>query len=57
MHWWQTLGQYEHEVSGSQYTGWVRCVGGRLADGRWPEFHQHTGATRYSGSIRTTPSQ
>jgi hypothetical protein len=42
---WQTFGSYEHEVSEEYfggplfYTGWYRCVGGRLADGRWPMWH------------------
>lgn len=48
---WQTLGQYEYEVevgadSHMYYTGWVRCVGGRMADGRWPEHNIYTGKKR-----------
>ncbi len=39
---WQRKGQYEHEVAtenGHQhYTGWVRCVNGRSANGRWPQW-------------------
>jgi hypothetical protein len=46
---WQTVGQYEYEIKeGTGYTGWYRCEGGRLADGRWPEFNYKTGKTRYS---------
>ncbi len=50
---WQRQGQYEYETvyysraNNHGYTGWVRCVGGRLADGRWPHFNIHTGATRH----------
>lgn len=33
---WQTLGHYEYEYNANGYTGRYRCVGGRLADGRWP---------------------
>ncbi len=48
MTFWQTLGHYEYEVDdeGFHYTGWVRCVGGRLTDGRWPEWNIHTGERR-----------
>ncbi len=47
--WWQTLGKYQYEVNEKDdYTGWQRCIGGKLADGRWPEWNYKTGATRYS---------
>jgi len=41
---WQTIGQYQYEYDENGYTGWYRCVGGRLADGRWPEWNSKTGA-------------
>ena len=46
---WQQIGGYEYEVDGkgTGYTGWVRCVGGKLADGRWPHWNELTGAKRY----------
>ncbi len=46
---WQKLGQYEYEYSHGQhdYTGWYRCVGGQLADGRWPQWNHNTGEKRY----------
>ena len=48
MTFWQTLGRYEYECNCEVgYTGWCRCVGGQLADGRWPEWHSGTGETRY----------
>lgn len=48
MRWVHEIGGYEFEVDGEDcYTGWYRCIGGRLADGRWPEWH-HDGRTRYS---------
>jgi len=31
---WQTSGFYECEYCDLEPTGWVRCVGGRLSDGR-----------------------
>jgi len=51
MTFWQTLGHYECEVAQktdgtAYYTGWVRCVGGCLADGRWPQWNCHTGKKR-----------
>jgi hypothetical protein len=45
---WQRIGNYEYEHDGHDYTGWHRCVGGRLADGRYPEWNYQTGETRYS---------
>lgn len=46
--WIELLNRYELEFDGNhQPTGWYRCVGGRLADGTWPEFHS-VGLTRYS---------
>jgi len=47
MTFWQTLGQYEYECSREVgYTGWCRCVGGRLSNGRWPQWNNNTGGTR-----------
>lgn len=44
---WQQIGPYEYEVDENcQYTGWYRCVGGRLKDDRWPQWNNKTGATR-----------
>ncbi len=43
---WQRQGQYEYEYDAHGYTGWYRCVGGRLANGRWPQWHSETGAER-----------
>lgn len=45
---WQSLGNYEYEVGASGYTGWCRCIGGKLADGRWPEWNGYTGEQRFS---------
>ena len=44
---WLTQGRYEHEYDAKGFTGWYRCVGGRLADGRWPEWKSKTGEKRY----------
>lgn len=45
---WQRQDQYQHEVDElGEYTGWYRCVGGRLANGYWPEWHNTSGLTRY----------
>lgn len=43
---WQTIGGYEYQHNGSNYTGWYRCVAGRLADGRWPQWNSNTGEER-----------
>ncbi len=43
---WQQLGQYEYEYDESGYTGWCRCIGGMLADGRWPQWNSYSGASR-----------
>lgn len=43
---WQTLGRYEREYNETGYTGWVRCVGGQLADGSWPQWNIYTGKRR-----------
>jgi len=46
---WLPQGQYEYEVTEEYFggpmlnTGWVRCVGGKLADGRWPMWHPEYG--------------
>lgn len=43
---WESRGGYEYEVDeNGQYTGWYRCSGGRMSDGRWPAWRN--GATRY----------
>jgi len=52
MTFWQTLGRYECEVAQGTggilyYTGWIRYVGGLLADGRWPQWNRHTGKKRF----------
>ncbi len=34
---WMTSEGYEYEYNEQgQFTGRYRCIGGRLADGRWP---------------------
>jgi len=43
---WQRLGQYECEYDECGYTGWCRCVNGRLANGRWPQWNENTGQKR-----------
>lgn len=44
---WMTIGDhYEFEYNARGYTGWYRGVGGRMADGRFPERNINTGATR-----------
>lgn len=49
---WQQLSfcnnRYEFEYDQRDYTGWYRCIGGRLADGRWPEWNYRTSEKRYS---------
>ena len=35
---WQQIGNYEYQFSEKGYTGWYRCVGGRLTNGRWPQW-------------------
>lgn len=35
---WQRIGQYEYQVGSKGYTGWYRCVGGRMSDGVWPQW-------------------
>lgn len=52
MRFWQRFGWYELEVVSTaagdcQYSGWYRCIGGRLADGRWPVWKDGTGEVRY----------
>ncbi len=34
---WQRIKGYEYEYGQEGYTGWYRCVNGKLADGRWPQ--------------------
>lgn len=51
MTFWQKSGHYEHEVAEKAdgalyYTGWVRCVGGCLADEGWPQWNESTGEKR-----------
>lgn len=37
---WMQLGSgYEFEYDEHGFTGWYRCIGGRLADGRWPQWN------------------
>ena len=54
---WQRMGSYEYEaaqdydqrgrpIGSMYYTGWCRCVGGRLANGHWPQWNDHTGEQR-----------
>lgn len=45
---WQTIDQYEYEYEYDEngYTGWCRCVGGRMSDGKWLEFNIYTGERR-----------
>ena len=45
----QDAGGYEFEVNeiAMGYTGWYRCIQGRMADGRWPEWSISTGEVRY----------
>lgn len=43
---WQQIGSYEFEHDGKRYTGWYRCVGGRLACGKWPAWNSETGEKR-----------
>ncbi len=43
---WQTIGRYEYEYNEHGYTGWFRCVGGRLASGCWPQWNNNTGQKR-----------
>ena len=44
---WQQIGNYEYEFDENGYTGRYRCVGGRLADGRWPCWDYNTGVKSY----------
>ena len=43
---WQQIGLYQYEFNQSGYTGWYRCVGGRLASGLWPMWNYETGEQR-----------
>ncbi len=43
---WMQIGSYEYEHNGLEFTGWYRCVGGRLVSGHWPQWNNLTGATR-----------
>jgi hypothetical protein len=46
--WYPYLDGYEYETDENGHsTGFYRCVGGRLADGRWPKWHSETGAKGY----------
>lgn len=42
---WEPNGDYEEELDWTipSYTGWYRLRRGRLADGRWPQWHRLTG--------------
>jgi len=44
---WQRFGEYEVQYDKGGYTGWYRCVGGRMADGRWPMWNYNTGVEMY----------
>lgn len=35
---WQQIGNYEYEYDKNGYTGWYRCVGGRLVTGIHPQW-------------------
>jgi len=43
---WMRIGGYEYEHNGHDFTGWCRCISGRLADGHWPQWNEKTGARR-----------
>lgn len=44
---WQPDGSgYEREYGPHGYTGWYRCVGGRMSDGTWPRWNCLTGESR-----------
>jgi len=44
---WQKIGLYEYEYDQrGKHTGWYRCVGGQLTNGRWPQWNHNTGETR-----------
>ena len=43
-----TVGGYEYQHDGVNYTGWCRCIGGRMANGTWPMWHSRTGEQRDS---------
>jgi hypothetical protein len=42
------VGGYEYEHDGHDYTGWVRCIGGQMANGVWPMWNSYTGEERCS---------
>ena len=44
---WQTQGRYQYQYDENGYTGWVRCINGQLADGRWPMTNSKTGETDF----------
>lgn len=41
-------GGYEEEWFEGRPTGWYRCIGGRLANYLWPNWHSNTGVVRHS---------
>jgi hypothetical protein len=43
---WQTQGKYQYEFDSGGYTGWCRAVGGRMSDGRYPQWNYKTGEQR-----------
>ncbi|MFA6588256.1 MAG: hypothetical protein WCT08_04245 [Patescibacteria group bacterium] len=44
---WFVQGGYEYEYDKhGQFTGWCRCVGGRMANGSWPQWNNLTGKSR-----------
>ena len=44
---WLEIGRYEYEFKDGVCTGWYRCVGGKLADGRWPAWNDQVNRIRY----------
>lgn len=52
---WQRQGVWEYEYTAAGYTGWYRCVGGRLADGRWPCWNDQ-GEERFDPGPPPSPS-
>lgn len=42
---WQTIGQYQYQFDSTGYTGWYRCVGGKMANGIWPQWNNEFSKT------------
>jgi hypothetical protein len=48
MNGWLTIGKYQYEYNmDGILTGWYRCVGGKLDNGRWPAWNDEIGRMRY----------